>query len=138
GVQLATLNVEGIVRRLFSTFATGLPGLGLLLVRLVAGGTLIGFALARFLTGKSAEPLASAVITLIAGILLFACLLTPITGTIVAVIGLRGAILHIGDPVADILLATMGGALALIGPGAWSVDARIFGWKQIDVREGRK
>lgn len=37
---------------------------------------------------------------------------------------------------ADILLATMGVALALVGPGAWSVDARLFGWNRIDVRPG--
>jgi uncharacterized membrane protein YphA (DoxX/SURF4 family) len=32
-----------------------------------------------------------------------------------------------------ILLAAMGAALALVGPGALSLDARIFGWKRIDL-----
>ena len=31
----------------------------------------------------------------------------------------------------------MGAALELVGPGAWSVDARLFGWKRIDVPVGR-
>jgi len=31
------------------------------------------------------------------------------------------------------MLATLAIALALIGPGAWSVDARLFGWKRIDI-----
>jgi hypothetical protein len=34
-----------------------------------------------------------------------------------------------------ILLATLGGALALLGPGAWSVDARLFGWKRINLQD---
>ena len=31
------------------------------------------------------------------------------------------------DPLASVFLATMGAALALVGPGAWSIDARLFG-----------
>ena len=36
----------------------------------------------------------------------------------------------------DILLGTLGTALALLGPGAWSVDARLFGWKRVEIRNG--
>jgi putative oxidoreductase len=32
-----------------------------------------------------------------------------------------------GDPWTHVLLATVGAALALTGPGAWSVDGRLFG-----------
>ena len=55
----------------------------------------------------------------------------------VAVLGLWHAVSQPGDPWASILLGTLGGALALLGPGAWSVDARLFGWKRIDPR-GRR
>jgi hypothetical protein len=27
----------------------------------------------------------------------------------------------------------VGVALALVGPGKWSVDARLFGWKRINI-----
>jgi hypothetical protein len=33
-----------------------------------------------------------------------------------------------------VLLMTLTIASALVGPGAWSVDARFFGWKRIDIR----
>jgi hypothetical protein len=38
------------------------------------------------------------------------------------------------DRTTTILLATIGVALAWLGPGVWSIDARLFGWKRIDVR----
>jgi len=37
------------------------------------------------------------------------------------------------DPWIHMLLLTLGISLALLGPGAWSVDARLFGWKHIDI-----
>jgi hypothetical protein len=36
-----------------------------------------------------------------------------------------------GDPWMAITLATLGGPLAMIGPGAWSIDAQLFGRKHI-------
>src|SRR5262249_4498158 len=42
------------------------------------------------------------------------------------------------DPWTHILLATLGGALTLLGPGAWSVDARLFGWKRIDINPSKR
>jgi uncharacterized membrane protein YphA (DoxX/SURF4 family) len=38
-----------------------------------------------------------------------------------------------GDPASDILLCALAFAIALLGPGAWSVDARLFGWKRIEI-----
>jgi hypothetical protein len=32
-----------------------------------------------------------------------------------------------------ILLGTLGAALAMLGPGAWSIDARLFGWKRVEL-----
>jgi hypothetical protein len=42
---------------------------------------------------------------------------------------------HSGDPWILIIQAVLGGALAMVGPGAWSIDARLFGRKRIDITE---
>jgi uncharacterized membrane protein YphA (DoxX/SURF4 family) len=126
------------LRRLFSTFARGGPGAGLLVMRLVAGIALIDAAIMKFQDGPAIGP--AAILTLlaaIAGILLLAGLWTPIMGLLVVVIELWNAYSQPGDPWTPILLGTLGGALALLGPGAWSVDARLFGWKRIPIGDRR-
>lgn len=70
-----------------------------------------------------------------AGILLLVGLWTPISAWVVAVLGFGNLIASVGDPWADILLGTIGAGLALLGPGAWSVDARLFGWKRIHIQD---
>jgi uncharacterized membrane protein YphA (DoxX/SURF4 family) len=70
-----------------------------------------------------------------AGLLLLAGLWTPIAGALVTVIYIWDVFSHRGDPWTNILLITLCAALVLVGPGAWSVDARLFGWKRIDIRD---
>jgi uncharacterized membrane protein YphA (DoxX/SURF4 family) len=43
------------------------------------------------------------------------------------------ALSHSTDPWMHIRLGTLGVALAMLGPGAWSVDARRFGRKRIQI-----
>ena len=73
------------------------------------------------------------VLTIGAGLLLLVGLWTPIVGTLVAAIELWKLFLHAGNPWMYILLGTLSVALAMLGPGAWSIDARLFGWKRIDL-----
>jgi len=125
------------VRRLFSTFATGLPGAGLLVMRLVAAIAL-AFRVIAGLSGELAVgPAALLVFEAGLGILLLVGLWTPVAGTLVAILELGSLFSHQGDPWIHVLLATLGVVLALLGPGAWSVDARLFGWKRIDIRQSR-
>jgi len=104
-------------------------------MRIVAGVALITQALAELRTGAPIGGAVPDVIAIIAGLLLLAGLWTPIAGVLVAALSLWNAISQPGDPWADIMLGTLGAALALLGPGSWSIDARLFGWKRIDVRE---
>ena len=58
---------------------------------------------------------------------------TPVAGVLLAVAELCLAFSHASDPSIHILLGTLGAALAMLGPGAWSVDARLFGRKRIEI-----
>ena len=123
------------MRRLFSTFARGAPGVGLLLIRVVAGTTLIAHAVAMLTAGPE---VASAVLHLLTagiGILLLIGLWTPVAGALTALDAAWLAFSSPGDAQFYILLAALATALALLGPGAWSVDARLFGWKRIEFRD---
>jgi uncharacterized membrane protein YphA (DoxX/SURF4 family) len=70
-----------------------------------------------------------------AGVLLLLGLWTPLTGILLALIELWIALAHSGDLWISISLATLGVTLAMIGPGAWSIDARLFGRKHIEMRD---
>jgi len=113
-----------------------LPGIGLLLLRLVAGAGLIFQAITAL---RGQPPIGVAIVDVlaaIAGVLLLAGLWTPIAGALAAMIELWTAFFsHPSDPWTLLVLGTLGFALTLVGPGAWSVDARLFGWKRIDIRD---
>ena len=104
-------------------------------MRLVVG---IAVVVRRIIELQSAPPNSLAVIHVLAiaaGILLLAGLWTPIAGVLLALIEIWRVFTHPHDPWSHILLGTLGVALAMLGPGAWSVDARLFGWKRIDIRD---
>jgi putative oxidoreductase len=123
------------LQRLFSSFARGWPGAGLLLMRAVTGVVLLGQAALTLHHGDTFQVVALAVLGGVAGVLLLAGLWTPVTGITVAGIALFSIFVRAGDPTVYFLLASIGIALALLGPGAFSIDARLFGLKRIDIRD---
>jgi len=69
----------------------------------------------------------------VAALLLIAGLWTPVAGAVVAVIAISEIVTTGEPPVGRLLAATIAGALTMLGPGRLSIDARLFGWKRIDV-----
>ena len=67
----------------------------------------------------------------LAGILLIAGLWTPVAGAVVACAEAWVAFASPADAGIPAALAVLGVTLALIGPGEWSVDARLYGRKHI-------
>lgn len=121
------------MRRLLSRFEDGLPSFGLLLLRVVAGITLI-LRFAQLHNRGSINTITPHVIAAGIGLLLLFGSWTAVAGVMVAIIESVIAFSHNGDLWVSVLLASLSISLALLGPGAWSVDARRFGWKRIEIR----
>jgi putative oxidoreductase len=106
-------------------------------MRLVVGSALVDHGILGFRGETTLEAVIVGVLTTGTGILFLAGLWTPFAGTLGAAVELWCAFSQPSDPLIHLLLLTMGVVLALVGPGAWSVDARLFGWKRIDIRSRR-
>ena len=127
------------MQRLFSTFPDGWPGFGLLLLRVGGGIPLICLGVgglgANF---NESLRLASHLIPVAGGILLLVGLWTPVAGVTVAIVELCSAILlrlaNPDDRWILLLLTVLTAAVAMLGPGAWSVDARLYGRRRFPPR----
>ena len=120
------------MRRLYSTFAGGAPGIALLLMRLVVGAVVLWHAGPGLSSGPPLHIAVSGFLAL-AALFLIAGLWTPVAGAVVAVVAVF-EILRTGELLnGRLLAATIGGALTMLGPGRLSVDARLFGWKRIEA-----
>jgi putative oxidoreductase len=126
------------LQRLFSMFPDGWPGFGLFLLRLGAGIALISLCISSFFAAAG-EPVSIVqdLLEAIGGTLLLAGLWTPVTGTSVAIDELWIALSVHSSPQdgqwIHILLAVLTAGVAMLGPGAWSIDARLFGRKRFDM-----
>jgi len=119
------------LQRLFSTFADGLPGGGILLLRLLAGSALINRGIAAWSAGAHANLFFLQILTAAAGLLIVGGLWTPVVGVLTGVAELWLAFTQPETQWLAILLAGIVIAVAMIGPGAWSIDARLYGRKQL-------
>jgi len=68
-----------------------------------------------------------------AGMLFLVGLWTPVVGALIAVIELWIAAIRLSDPWISIVLATICASAAMLGPGAFSVDAALFGRRHLDL-----
>lgn len=129
-------------RRTFSAFPGGRPGFGLLLLRLTVGAELGWCSYARLSPWQNAGPvivgaamlmLASAA-SLVAG---YRTAFSSLVGAALSIVvlaswptsGLSADATRVGSGFAVVIAA----ALALLGPGAFSLDARRYGHREIVI-----
>jgi uncharacterized membrane protein YphA (DoxX/SURF4 family) len=123
------------VRRLFSTFPSQWPGIGLLLLRALVGYSLMAQGMAYVRTpGPGVVTWGLAALTFVGAAFLLVGLMTPLVALLVAVGG-AGIALYEGYEgyVAITNLIGPSIAIALLGPGAFSLDARMFGRREITI-----
>lgn len=104
------------------------------MLRLALGCSSISVAALQLLAGVMLLGEVVLLVQIVSAGLLVLGLCTPIVGIILAVVELEGAIVY-ADHLAltDLLLAAIAVTLVMTGPGAWSIDARLFGRRRIDV-----
>ena len=121
------------MQRLFATFPEGWPGTGLLVVRVVAAIPVVQQGIAELLTAHQNTQVILELVAACPAALLLVGLWTPVAGVLMAVAELCLVLSHVSDPWMHIRLGALGVALAMLGPGAWSVDAHLFGRKRIEI-----
>jgi putative oxidoreductase len=121
------------LQRLFATFPEGWPGTGLLLVRAVAAIPIVIQGIAGLLTAHQNTQAILELVAACPAVLLLVGLWTPVTGVLMAVAELCLVLSHVSDPWMHVRLGALGAALAMLGPGAWSVDSHLFGRKRIEI-----
>ena len=111
-----------------------------MLLRFGAGIALICLSISGLL-GPPGERITVApdLVAVAGGILLLAGLWTPLAGAVIAIDELWIA-LSLYSSQRDsqwihILMAVLTAGVAMLGPGAWSIDARLFGRKRFDIRD---
>lgn len=119
------------MQRLFTTFAGSWPGFGLLVQRLVTGIALLHDGIGLFKETPTTATIAAHAIGAVLAIFIMMGLWTPVAGALIVAVEMWTALIHPGNAATAILLATLGATLAMIGPGAFSIDARLFGRKHI-------
>jgi uncharacterized membrane protein YphA (DoxX/SURF4 family) len=125
------------MHRLFSIFPRGTPGAGLLLLRIGVAGALFRFDIGSFATMKWTAEITS---LLLAIAILFG-VLTPVVAILGGLSLIEHSLTTIGGPTAhheEDLISTVAWiivtlALALVGPGAYSIDSRLLGRREIII-----
>ena len=118
-------------------FPDGLPGAGLLLLRLVCSVLAIAGGMTTIIVAPDTQTLLLQSIAVAAALFLLVGLWTPIAALLIVVVEVWFALSRTRSIESSVLLATVGAALAVLGPGSYSVDAKLYGRKRIQIRSNQ-
>jgi uncharacterized membrane protein YphA (DoxX/SURF4 family) len=122
------------LQRLYSIFPNGWPGKGLLLLRITSGSWLLASSGAVLASGTYREGIVS-LIGVVPGLLQIIGLWTPIAA-VAAILTESWVLLVSGDRLeGGVLLILLNAAIAMLGPGCWSIDSVLFGRRRLDLND---
>ncbi len=132
------------LQRTFSSFPSGWAGMALLVLRVVVG-TLAALQAGSITTGSHTIGRLAALAAIsmaLAGVVLMIGFLTPIAGGLVC-LGEAGImltciparVLLLDSRMAAFEFVVMSAVLVILGPGAISLDARLFGRREVVIHE---
>jgi hypothetical protein len=106
-----------------------------MILRIGVSTFLIHDSFVRLASANGFQQAVTPSIVALLGVLLFTGLWTPIAGALGALVELWIAFSERGEPWSYVLAAAIASGLALLGPGAWSIDALAFGRKKISIQD---
>ena len=128
---------------MFPTFPGGWPGVGLLLLRLAVVVTVLAQCVAYAVDWRHLGLVTAAVgvLAIASSVSLLIGYLTPFSAVLVALTSLGAAISWFPAPnpnlfdtkLATALATVIAVAIVCLGPGAFSLDARLFGRREITI-----
>lgn len=128
------------LQRTFTSFPSGSVGTALLFLRVVVGAFAIAEAVLSIVANHAPMSIAMAMPALLAGLALLPGLVVPIASALLAAEGAAilifaqvGVLALLESHIALFEFIVMAATLAVLGPGATSIDARLFGRREVEI-----
>lgn len=132
-----------VLQRAFSSFPSGCPGAALLLLRLAVGGIAslqASIILATAQAASNGEILSAALVIIIA-LALIVGFITPLASVLLTIGGvmvmldpdIAGSLPMFESWTARLEFIVLSAVLICLGPGAFSLDARLYGRREVHV-----
>ncbi|HEY6926193.1 MAG TPA: hypothetical protein VI653_22105 [Steroidobacteraceae bacterium] len=130
------------LQRAFSSFPSGCPGAALLLLRLAVGGVASLQASIIIATQDAANgEILSAALVIVITLALIVGFITPVASVLLTIGGMIvmldrdivGALPMFESWTARVEFIVLSGVLICLGPGAFSLDARLYGRREVHV-----